>query len=354
MIDFIQKGRASVIIDGQWGSTGKGLIAAWLALQNGNYVDVATTNASANAGHTTCFADGRKFITYHLPTFAVIQGCPAYLNAGSVIDPGLLMHEMEECGVSKSRLFVHPHAAVITPEDKESERKVDSSNTKISSTQKGVGTALARKIRREATLAQDHPYLKDHCRILDLHGVTTVVEVPQGFDLSLNHGNCYPYVTSRDITVAAALSDAGLHPSALYKTLMSVRTFPIRVGNIMDEDGNEIGQSGPHYFDQKELQWKDLGQTPERTTVTKRIRRIFTWSSVQYGRALRMLRPDFVFINFINYCKSVEHLDQFLYGVMSADIDAKASSRKIFGCGPNVEDVFMDLNKAKERLWPTS
>ena len=53
--EYIKNGKASVLVDGQFGSTGKGLLAAYLALQPQNEVDIATTNASANAGHWTKF-----------------------------------------------------------------------------------------------------------------------------------------------------------------------------------------------------------------------------------------------------------------------------------------------------------
>jgi adenylosuccinate synthase len=161
----------------------------------------------------------------------------------------------------------------------------------------------------------------------------------------------YPYVTSRDITVSAALNDAGLHPSALGKILMSVRTCPIRVGNIRDEHGKEIGYSGPCYPDQKELTWKELDQEPELTTVTKRIRRIFNWSPLQYQKALGVLRPDFTFINFVNYLKSEEQFNHFMYAVNEAEITAKHQTKKIFGIGPNVEDVYTTVAPVILKQW---
>ena len=176
------------------------------------------------------------------------------------------------------------------------------------------------------------------------------MEVPQGFSLSVNHG-FYPYTTSRNVTVAAALNDLGVHPSYLGSVHMSLRTYPIRVGNIV-VDGQEIGNSGPFYPDSVELQWEDLGQTPERTTVTQRIRRIATFSLIQYKAALRVNKPDFVFLNFANYYKDeadareqLDHIQQIrpvdFVGIGATNqnvltttgLDADAISRAIFAGG---------------------
>lgn len=347
-MNLIEENKAAVLIDGQWGSTGKGLLAAFLAMHKSNEVKVATTNASANAGHTTVLADDSKFVTYHLPTFAVMQpNCYAYLNAGSIIDPDLLMKEIETIGFNEKKLLIHPHAAVITDEDKEFEKNPDSANTKISSTQKGVGTALANKIKRSARLAKDHPLLHKYIRAVDLNKHTCIIEVPQGFDLSLNSGFLYPYTTSREITIASALSDAGIHPKRLGKIVMSCRTFPIRVGNIKDENGVEMGTSGPFYDDQEELTWDALGLPEEVTTVTKRVRRVFTFSPTQYKKALKALRPDIVFINFMNYLRTEDQWDRFSYIVSEAEIQTGVMTKKLWGIGPRVDQVFENYAEAK-------
>lgn len=350
-MQFVMKDKASVLIDGQNGSTGKGLLAAYLAMRPENEVQIATTNASANAGHTTVLADRTKFVTYHLPTFAVMQpNCYAYLNAGSVIDPELLEKEIVDVGFDINKLFIHPHAAVIEEQDRIAERDASSAATSIASTQKGVGAALARKIRREAKLAKDHPYLSQFVRKIDLNNHTCVVEVPQGFSLSLNFGNTYPYTTSRDITVTDAMGSAGLHPTKLGKVVMVIRTFGIRVGNIIDAEGVELGNSGPYYADQVELSWDELGVPEERTTVTKRIRRVFSFSQLQYKEALRMLRPDIVMINFLNYLPTAEQQSDFMIRLTESELEVGIVPKKLFGCGPRVDQVFDNFADAQDYL----
>lgn len=350
-------GKASVLIDLQFGSTGKGLFAAYLAGLPGNRCDLAITNAGPNAGHTTCFADGRKFIAFHFPTFGIIQSDSIiFLNAGSIIDPTLFIKEMEAFNIDPRRIIIHPRAAVVLEEDVNYEKDVNSGAAKLGSTQKGIGRAIARKVMREAELAADHPTLKKFVKpdfnvMNELRrGARAFIEVPQGLGLSLNDGLSYPHCTGRSINVAQALSDAGVHPHMLYKTIGVQRFMPIRVGNLMDVNGKEVGNSGPCYPDQRELTWEQVGQKPEYTTVTKRKRRIFTWSEMQYQHAMQMLRPDLVFCNFLNYVpdsagsinwtREMETIERAMLGT---------TVPKIYGVGPNVEDV-VPLYDAHKRL----
>jgi hypothetical protein len=120
-------------------------------------------------------------------------------------------------------------------------------------------------------------------------GGTIMLEGTQGALLSLHHG-MYPYVTSSDTNAAQLAADAGLPPSAVEHTHLVVRTHPIRVA----------GNSGPTGGD--ELQW-DLfpGVTPERTTVTKNIRRIFTFSYADLQKAIMLNDPCGIWVTFGDY-----------------------------------------------------
>jgi hypothetical protein len=73
------------------------------------------------------------------------------------------------------------------------------------------------------------------------------------------------------------------------------------VGNIVNEDGIVIGDSGPCYQDQHETTFEALGVEPELTTVTKRVRRIFTWSKNQYQLACSINRPTCTMLTFCDY-----------------------------------------------------
>ena len=325
---FKKKGKASFLLGGQWGSEGKGAAAAFTAVhlaERREMFDVVTTNAGAQAGHTSTH-EGKTKVVFHLPTVALYPPMDAhgiervqpltYLNAGSIIDPIGLLKELDENPGVACNFAIHPNAAVITEECREAEMRDDSAQTKIASTRKGVGEALSRKILRSGMVAKDHPVLSRWVRRVDLNdhmlrGDSVLVEVPQGHSLSID-GLFYPHTTSRNCTVAAAMSDAGIHPQFYHQSMMVIRTFPIRVGAITIDDGtgldpNErIYSSGGHYPDQREITWDELGVKAEITTVTKRVRRVFTFSEIQVAEALAQTRPAVIYITFMDYLPNRE------------------------------------------------
>lgn len=325
-------GKLNLNFGGQIGSEGKGLGASYVAAIE--HIDIAVTDAAPNAGHTFYWKD-EKYVVKMLPVAGVIQERNTiYFCPGAIIDPRILLNELDRFSIDPDRVVIHPRCAVITQEDIDYEKNPESSVTKIASTQSGVGSALSRKILRSAQLAGDHPLLKrfiNHHFNLQQHldwGCTAFMEMPQGLDLSLSSGLAYPFCTSREITVSGALSDAQCHPFYLGKVIVVIRTFPIRVGNIVHE-GKEIGNSGPFYSDSRETTWTDLGLDIEFTTVTGRIRRVATFSLLQYQNMLSILRPDYILLNFCNYMEKYK-LDELL---------VKLPEVTHLGFGPEIIDV---------------
>lgn len=310
----MQKGKANVIIDGQWGSTGKGKLSGYLALRN--TVDVVSCDFMPNAGHTFVDDEGKKLITRQLPTSLVNGDAMILINPGAAIDVGLLMKEIEEFGVS-GRIMIHPHASIVTSEDKQAE---SDNLKKIASTLKGCGSSLSRKIMRSSELAGKHSRLKEFignttsfANGVLTKGGTVLIEGAQGFDLSLNHGNSYPYVTSRDVTTMSILNNAGVPPVWLGDVYGCLRTYPIRVGNHV-ENGEMIGTSGNYYDDQKELDWEyitaksgSVAKISETTTVTGKTRRVFTFSLSQLYNFVNVCAPNKLFVNFVNYIDSNDY-----------------------------------------------
>ena len=181
------KGRLNSTIGGQLGSEGKGAVASHIG-----YVhkpDIAITNAGANSGHTF-YRNGKKYVTHFLPVSGVLsKRCQIYLCAGAIIDPAKLKQELDEFNIPYERVRVHPRTTVITGDDIRIERETMQG---IASTCTGNGAALVRKIQRKAKLAQDDPFLKQFTTFFDLkfyldQGCTAFMEVPQGYDLSINN-----------------------------------------------------------------------------------------------------------------------------------------------------------------------
>ncbi len=352
-----------MILDLQFGSTGKGLIAGYLAHRF--KPDTLVTAWAANAGHTYIDHTGRKFVHTMLANGIVSPALKRILiGPGSLINPDALMQELASVGdilgndflQIPGKIMIHPHAAIIL------QRHIDEEAgpmTKIGSTKKGVGAAACERIRRDpdqnnaacnALPAMNHILADYLCTVaeyntaLDL-GRRIQVEGAQGYSLSMYHG-LYPYTTSRDVTTAQVLADCGIPADWLHDTevIGTARTFPIRVANRFDDAGKQVGYSGNGYPDQQELDWKELGMAAELTTVTKLPRRIFTFSKTQLAEAVRQCGVDSLFLNFVNYCRTENELID-LISTAAAPMIERATARKggdfamYFGFGPADADV---------------
>jgi adenylosuccinate synthase len=305
MKTLIENRGIHAIVDGQYGSTGKGTFAYWLAKQiaaNQLYCEGTIYSGGPNSGHTF-YHEGKKHVNKQLPTIPVALSLitnrvqVAYLSAGAVIHPDTLYEEAAR--YPKVQIFVHPNAAVILPGDQAAESV--GSVAAVAGTRSGTGVAIAGKVLREPDrIWRNWNADKAPVNISNLgHRIKPenkayFMEVAQGFSLGINQP-FYPKVTSRECTVAQGMADAGLSPYHLKRVYMCIRTFPIRVANV---DGFS---SGDWYSDQREISWEELGQYPELTTVTQRERRVATFSQNQMDDALYANHPDFVFVNFLNY-----------------------------------------------------
>ena len=330
------------VVDGQFGSTGKGALSAYLAEEalKGEYVTKfsgAIYSGGPNSGHT-CYHGERKIVLKQLPTFSVYLSLsgfplPVYLSAGAIIDRDVLKKEAEE--YPNLRIFVHPNAAIVTDEDRKSEETGHIGA--VAGTRSGTGSALMRKISRDPTaIASNSLGLIAHNVVIQNHRLKPernayFMEVSQGFSLGIN-SHFYPKVTSRECTVMQGLADARVPPKHLARTYMAIRTFPIRVGDV---DGHS---SGNWYPDQHETNWDNIGVQPEITTVTKRVRRVASFSMQQFYDACHANDPDVVFISHMDYLPKdgQESLMEDLQ-------DARGSMNKSFsfltGHGPTVKDI---------------
>ena len=303
-----------MIIGGQWGSEGKGLFAGYLAIERGP--DAVVSQFGPNAGHTWIEGD-QPIVFKALPVGSIAKTVESiFLGPGSVINPDILEKEIDTIRpwLEGKRIYVHEAAAIIMPGDAEREAG-EEGVTHIASTRQGTSEAMIRKIRRRgyypATAALAHikevEVLTSGSYWKGIHNHKILqIEGSQGMDLSLNSGCLYPYVTSRDCTPSQVLADCGLHPRDVGQIYACIRTYPIRVGNIVGGNGLVLGTSGPCYSDQKELTWEQVGVNQELTTVTKRVRRVFDFSFLQANKLIHEVQPTGIFLNFCNYMKPEE------------------------------------------------
>jgi adenylosuccinate synthase len=293
-----------VLVGGQYGSEGKGNIVGHIAPE----YQVLVRVGGPNAGHQV-FDEPKPEVYYHLPSGSRrAPGAQIVLAAGAVLNVEKLLNEIREHNIDSRRLSIDPQAMIINPSDIELEKKILSA---ISSTGQGVGAATARKALNrvpdgelKVTLARDvaalAPYIRDAQEILAdayLHEKRVLLEGTQGTSLSLHQGS-YPYVTSRDTTVGGCLADAGIAPTRVRKTIMVCRTYPIRVG----------GPSGPM---EGPLTWAEIAQRSgiardeleqkEKTTTTKRERRVAEFDWLQLRRSALLNGPTDIALTFVDY-----------------------------------------------------
>ena len=300
--------KLDVLVDLQFGSTGKGALSGYLSSTN-NYDAVVAVNMP-NAGHSAYSPDtDQLFVHKVLPSgiFSPKLKMVA-IGPGAVFSIDRLQLEWDAVRAYRDDvlLVIHEAAGILLPEHKAKEQATLS---RISSTMQGSAEALISKIRREeGAIAR---YYKDEiesrmgsklCEVVNqsewleiMNSMKNIlVEGSQGYSLSISAG-FYPFCTSRDCTPARVLADASLPIGWLRHVYGSARVHPIRVGNTPD------GYSGDWYPDQKELTFAELGVPEELTTVTQRVRRIATFSKIQIWEAMAMALPHKVFLNFFQY-----------------------------------------------------
>lgn len=300
--------KADVVIDLQYGSTGKGLLVGFLAA-TGAYDTVIAANMP-NAGHTTITSGGRKWIHKALPNGIEVSK-NIMIGPGSVFNPAQLVKEIVEVAdiLQGKTVYIHEAAGVLKPEHAEAERNTLS---RIGSTMQGSAEALISKIRREVGATVKCNGMESIANFVDVHGVDLrivnqkewlhvlmkaeriLVEGSQGYSLGISAG-FYPYCTSRECTASRVIADCGIPPLWVDKVFGVARLHPIRVGNTSD------GTSGGCYPDQEETSWEALGLNQEFTTVTQRVRRVFSFSHEQFAEAVVANGCTDVLLNFVNY-----------------------------------------------------
>jgi adenylosuccinate synthase len=302
---------STVIVGAQWGDEGKGKIVDLLAQQSDV---VCRYQGGPNAGHTIV-AGGETFKIRQTPS-GVISGKTSVIGAGCVVDPQVLLDELDELaarGIDPSVVVVSGNAHLIMPWhvaiDQASERRLG--RLQIGTTRRGIGPAYADKASRlgirvqdvldpkilrqkiEVALAEKNvwlervyevepfgledvwaryagyaerlaPYVGDVSLLVDLalrEGKEVLFEGAQATLLDLDHGT-YPFVTSSNPIASGAATGVGIGPTRIDRVLGVSKAYVTRVGE--GPFPSEI--EGP-----AQVQLRELGG--EYGTVTGRERR---------------------------------------------------------------------------------
>lgn len=305
-----------VVVGGQFGSESKGRVAAELVRvrteQNPHARTISIRVGGPNAGHVAIDDQGREFAMRQIPVGFVVPSAVLYIAPGSEVDPEVLwdeIHQLEQAGFEvRNRLFISPEATVLTQIHKDIEADAELA-ARIGSTAKGIGAARADRIMRTADRVGDRADL-----FPDLHlagpvspslQAPVVIEGTQGYGLGLHAGH-YPQCTSGNTRAVDFLAQA--HVNAWdtepdqFQIHMVVRPNPIRVA----------GNSGPLH---NETSWDELGLEEERTTVTKKVRRVGAFDPDQVREAIQANGASRVHV----HLAMADQVDSRLAGLIDPD-----------------------------------
>jgi len=300
-----------VIVGAQWGDEGKGKIVDLLAQE----CDVVCRyQGGPNAGHTI-IVEGETFKIRQTPS-GVISGKTSVIGAGCVVDPQVLLDELDDLesrGIDPSVVVVSGNAHLIMPWhvaiDQASEHRLG--RLQIGTTRRGIGPAYADKASRLGIRVQDvldpkilrqkievalaeknvwlervyevepfeleevwtryagyaqrlEPYVGDVSLLVDTalaEGKHVLFEGAQATLLDLDHGT-YPFVTSSNPIASGAATGVGIGPTRIDRVVGVSKAYVTRVGE--GPFPSEI--AGP-----EQAQLRELGG--EFGTVTGRERR---------------------------------------------------------------------------------
>jgi adenylosuccinate synthase len=295
---------ALVLVGAQWGDEGKGKATDLL----GEAVDyVVRYQGGNNAGHTVVVPSGESYALHLVPSGVLTPGCTPVIGNGVVVDPGVLLSEMDGLtarGVDVSRLLISADAHLVMPHhrslDKVTERYLG--KARIGTTGRGIGPAYGDKVGRAGIRVQDlldpgilrqklelalreknqvlakvynrrpleaeavaeeyavyaerlRPHIADTKLVLDRalrEDRLVLLEGSQGTMLDVDHGS-YPFVTSSSPTAGGACSGSGIGPTRITRVIGIVKAYTTRVGSgpfpteLHDEAGERLRTVGGEF-----------------------------------------------------------------------------------------------------------
>lgn len=302
----MEKGKLTVLVGGQYGSEGKGAVVAHIA----NDYQVHVRVGSPNAGHTI-YWKGEKHVMQSIPCGWINPNAVIVIGRGALLNMKQFMKELVHILTYYpdflKRLRIDPEAGILDEKFHEQEGGVNGEmHRRIGSTGEGVGPARIARLQRDPNafrqfkdvaeeyglsecIAENTPLRLAVCQD---KGLNILIEGTQGSALSLLH-SYWPYCTSIDTNAAGIISEVGIAPSRVTNVLMVCRTYPIRVA----------GNSGPL---PNETTWEELSrkigrEVCEKTTVTKKVRRVAEWDNAQFKNAVLLNEPTEFALTFADY-----------------------------------------------------
>jgi len=271
----------TVVVGCQWGDEGKGKIVDYLA-QESDYV--VRFQGGNNAGHTI-WVDGKKTVVHLLPSGVLYPHVTNIIGPGVVVDPNVLIEEIEALDIDNHRLLISDKANLILPIHVELDkaREEFKGNSKIGTCLRGVGPAYEDKASRhgirmhnllepecyseiiDVVLREKNPlfsfYSGKECYVQDAYIERDLIplfekwsdklapyiynteahlwpamdankeilfEGAQGAMLDIDHGS-YPFVTSSTTITGGVCGGAGIAPQDVDDVIGVVKAYSTRV-----------------------------------------------------------------------------------------------------------------------------
>jgi len=291
----------TLIIGTQWGDEGKGKVVDYFS-KNADYV--VRYHGGNNAGHT--IKVGEEVYKLHLIPSGVIQGKTGVIGNGVVLDPEMLIKEIDELtkrGI-KPKILISDRTNIIMPYHKilDGAEEKYLGDKKIGTTKRGIGPCYSDKVARRGIRAVDltdknmlskklDETIPIKQRILDVYNIdkkldkkeildtyirygeklkdfitTTHVELhnaiknnknillegAQGTMLDVDFGT-YPYTTSSHTIAGSASIGTGVGPKHINSIIGIVKAYTTRVGEgplpteLFDKTGKHLQQKGHEY-----------------------------------------------------------------------------------------------------------
>jgi len=292
----------TVLVGSQWGDEGKGKIVDILSEK---YKIVVRYQGGANAGHTVIIGD-KKYVLHLIPSGILRDDVICVIGNGVVIDPTALLEEidlLEKNGIKVAgRLYISHNAHLIMPYHKLLDQIIESGDTKIGTTGRGIGPCYIDKFARKGIRIVDlldrvelekkirinlkeknellnkvyehegldvdaivkeylefdrtiDKFIKDVPSFLNnaiAEGKSVLLEGAQGALLDIDFGT-YPFVTSSSPTSGGACTGTGIPPTKIDSVVGIVKAYTTRVGNgpfpteLLDKEGEKLRSIGAEF-----------------------------------------------------------------------------------------------------------
>ena len=290
----------TTIIGAQWGDEGKGKVTDYLA---DNSKVVARSQGGNNAGHTIVI-NGKKHKLHLLPSGILRKDVVNVIGNGVVVNPDVLLKELDNLDGERGQLFISDRAHVIMPYHKllDGGEEISKGKSMIGTTGNGIGPCysdkasrigirmgdllddkmimerLGKALLRNKVLLSHYginndltadslfdlckswrnklgDYITDASLLVNKYidrGDNVLLEGAQGVHIDIEYGT-YPFVTSSSPTTAGAALGSGIAPSKISNVVGVTKAYLTRVGSgpfpteLEDEVGEMIRDKGQEF-----------------------------------------------------------------------------------------------------------